>query len=98
MLGKRATSSIKNSDKPKKDRKPVTLETKLDVLAIEQQQAAEAGRSRERHPTTQLYLTHGWLHDFESGTQKIVDNDSNHESLKFKHANHNAITAYKQLY
>ena len=34
MLGKHGTSSIKCSDKPPKDRKVITLETKLVVLSI----------------------------------------------------------------
>ena len=37
--------------------------------------------------------------DIENGTQKVIDNDSNHErSLKLEHSIQNEITVYKQLY
>ena len=73
---------------------PPKAEKAFTKLAIEQQRAAD-----EEGADTQLHLTRNILadtfHEFESGIQKIVDNE---RSLKFKCAIPNAIAAYKYLY
>ena len=85
--------------KSPKARKAI-LETKLAILAIEQQWAVEGEGAEDNTPQ------HGCIstiadpfHDFENGTQKIVDIDLNHErSLQFEHVIQNVIVPYKQLY
>ena len=98
MLLKHDTISIRCSDKLQKARKAISLETKLAVLTIEQQWAAEGEREDNTPQHSCVSPMADAFCNFENCTQKILDTDPNCErSFKFEHAIQNAVSAHKQL-